>query len=425
MLNEIIIILILTILNGLFSMSEIAVVSSRKLRLEAAAKKGSLRAQKALLLHNSPTRFLSTVQIGITVLTLLTGMFGGEQTIAYIHNLLVTQNIPYSHNIAYGVVLFAITFTSLVLGELIPKRIGMSNPEKIAFAVAMPMSFISKITAPFIWLLSQTTELFIRLIGIKASDNKVTEEEIKAMIEEGAGVGAIDEIEQEIVENVFHLGDKRLGALMTPRPEIVWLDANDTIAENFKKMELNQYAVYPICENSIDNVLGMISIKDVVNKLLRGETLDLRTMIRTTNFLPENIDTYQTLTQFKDSKIHHALVVDEYGSTIGLVTMKDILDALIGDTEEAGENRVSYEITAREDGSWLIDAQYSFDDFVRQFDLNTENLNDAGFNTVGGFTLHLLERVPKVGEKFTYQNYEFEVIDMDFNRIDKLLVKKN
>lgn len=427
MLSELLTILALTLINGLFSMSEIAIVSSRKARLEAAARKGNIAAKRALDLASSPNRFLSAVQIGITLVGIMLGMFSGETVInnikGFIKNLPLSILHPYAESIAiFSNVLF-IGFISLILGELVPKRIGMSKPETVAKIMALPMTVVSRVAAPFVWLLSKTTELIVRVLNIKADDAKVTEEEIKAIIDEGASSGAIEEIEQTIVERVFHLGDKKVGTLMTNRNDIVWLDVEDDEAAQIKTIQHHKHAVFPVCEGSLDKILGFVTLKDIFEVKMNGNPLQLNDLLRPANYFPENMSAYTALEKFKITKIHQGLVVDEYGTTVGIVTLNDLLDALVGNISES-ETSIAYELVQREDGSWLIDGQYPWDDFLNEFDLDNDTPSHESFNTIAGFILHELEELPRTGTKIKWRGYQMEVIDMDGARIDKILVKK-
>lgn len=425
---ELLIILLLVLVNGIFSMSEIALVSSRKSRLEAFARNGDRQAKAALELANSPNRFLSTVQIGITLIGILTGVYSGDKITSDLEAVLGT--LPYvslyKHSVAVGLVVLLITFLSLVLGELVPKRIGLSNPEGIAMFVAKPMNVLSRITSPFIALLSFASDILIRILNIKPNESSVTEEEIKSLIQEGTSGGVFEEIEQEIVHNVFQLGDRRVTSLMTNRQEIVWLDIEDSVEDNKAKVFQTKHAVYPLCRATVDNVLGLIYIKDLIGEDVDERLASLATLKREPVYLPESNRAYQALEKFKDHRVFFGIIVDEYGGLMGVVTMHDIMDALVGDISE--EDEYETEIFKREDGTYLIDAQLPFDDFVQYFDVNvqdTERRELVGFNTLGGFALHILEDIPETGETFHWKHFDFEIIDMDKSRIDKILVKKN
>ena len=410
-------------------MSEISLISARKVRLEAAAKRGDKAARRALDLQAHPNKFLSTTQVGITVISILMGIFSGEMFAGKLQVVLDRLPwpwiLPYNHTIALVIVVFCISYVSLVLGELVPKRLGLNFPESISKAVSRPMAILSTTAYPFIWLLTKSTDLIFRVLNIKPStDSKVTEEEIKAIIQEGAEGGEIEEIEQDIMERVFHLGDRSISSLMTHRTEVAWLDKNDPIAINKKKMAEEVHSVYPLCDNEIDRVVGFIYIKDLFMANMDRELTELDSYVKTALFIPENVNAYTALERLKENRQHHALVIDEYGAVQGIITMKDILEALVGDIGELNED--DYEITEREDGSWLIDAQIPFYDFVQYYEIENQlhPLDPNDFNTLGGFVLHLLEHIPHTGDKFSWKDFEFEIVDMDANRIDKILVNR-
>lgn len=422
-MTEIFIILGLIILNGLFSMAEIALVSVRKARLDAQANKGDNDAKLALELSTHPDTFIATVQFVITLIGLLTGIFSGEKLKVYLLEWLTQFPTiqPYYNAIATSILLFIITYCSLVLGELLPKRIGLSNPEGIAKLVARPMKLISSATFPFIWLLNKSTHLLVLLFGIKRSDSNVTEEEIKAIINEGTDQGTIEETEQEIIERVFHLSDRNITGLMTHRSDIEWFDYSLTVGEIKSKINDVIHSIYPICDGEMDSVKGTITVKDL---LLSKDDTPVKDIINPTIYVPESITAYQVLEKFKSTKIHHCFLVDEYGSIEGLITINDILDAIVGDMSQSDEK--DYEIVSREDNSFLIDAQIPFYDFLNYFD-KTEWIKDPeyDFDTLAGFILSELEEIPKTGEKLERRGFLFEIVDMDNHRIDKILVTPN
>ncbi|MCU0340627.1 MAG: hemolysin family protein [Spirosomaceae bacterium] len=406
-------------------MSEIALVSSRKSKLETAARNGDRQAQHALELSNSPNRFLSTVQIGITLIGILNGVYSGERITedfqAFVERFELLK--PYSRTIAVGGVVLFVTYLSLVLGELVPKRIGMSNPEGIAKFMATPMNWLSNLTAPFIWLLAQSSDLIIKVLRIKPRDQSLTEDEIKTIIQEGTSGGVIDEIEQEIVENVFHLGDRKITSLMTNRQEVVWLDASDEPDENRVKIMDTKHSVYPLCNDGVDNIVGLIYVKDLLGQDLDAHLRNLEAIAREPLYIPENNKAYQALEKFKESRVHFGIIVDEYGAMLGIATLNDIMDALVGDLSETDE--FNYDIVEREDGSFLVDAQLPWEDFLNHFDIEVQHKKELiGFNTLGGFALHILKDIPDTGEHFMWQDFRFEIIDMDKSRIDKMLVQK-
>ncbi|MCU0443595.1 MAG: hemolysin family protein [Microscillaceae bacterium] len=427
MLIEILIILGLILLNGIFSMSEIAILSARRFKLESDAEKGDRKAQTALKLADSPNEFLSTVQIGITLIGILTGVFSGAQITdditVFFNQFAATK--PYSHVLAVFVVVFFITYFSLVLGELVPKRLGLNNAEGIAKRTAMAMQSLSRLAYPFIFLLSASTTLLLKMMGVKETDeDKITEEEIKAIIHEGTKSGEVQPVEQQIMERVFFLGDIRVISLMVPRKDIVWVNLEDDFIVNQNKIRENKHSAYPICQENIDNVLGIIHLKDVFDS---NEALDNRVFgknLRPILFVPESMSVYKLLEEFKKTKIHYACVRDEYGLLQGLVTMNDILEALVQDDNRL--NIENQEIIQRDEKSWLIDAAIPFYEFLKFFELEyPEKIEEIKFHTLAGFILHHLQKIPRTGDKFQYSGYTLEVIDMDGNRIDKILVMKN
>lgn len=418
-MTEVIIILILIFLNGVFAMAEIALVSSRKTRLEMLANKGDVKAKHALHLAYNPDTFLSTVQIFITLMTILSGIFSDDE----IKDLLtvtltkVAWIAPYAAKSATVIVVIIITFLSLI-SELTGKRIGLSNPERIAKTVAQPMDLLSKFAYPFVWLLSKSIHLIARTFKILPSDNSVTEEEIKAIINEGTETGAIEENEQAIIERVFHLGDRNITSLMTHRSDIVWMDVNSRVVDVKQKMNEVVHTNYPVCEGVIDNIKGIVSIKDI---LLAGDETALRTIMRPGLYVPENNSVYQVLEKFKQLKTNSCFIVDEYGSLEGMMTLNDILEAIVGDIGPADAD--DYEIVEREDGTFLIDAQLPFYDFLSRFqETDFMDEGEQDYNTLAGFILHKLRTIPSTGDKLEWEDFSFEIIDMDGNRIDKVLV---
>ena len=420
---EILIILFLILLNGIFSMSEIALISARKNRLETAAKKGNKNAKAALDLANSPNEFLSTVQIGITLIGILTGIYSGDKITTDVQNFVATFEAlsPYANSIAVGIVVVTLTFFSLVLGELLPKRIGLNYPESIAKAVALPMKIVSTVTMPFIWLLTTSTDFLLKMLQIKpTADGKVTEEEIKAIIKEGTEVGEVQEIEQDIVERVFHIGDRKVNSLMTHRSDIVYLSLEDTKEEIKAKVIDELHSVYPVCEDNLDNVIGLVLLKDLFVSFESG-TFDLKSITRDAVYLIEQTSAYKALENFKTSKMHYAFVVDEHAIFQGVITLNDILEALVGDASDFDEDE--YKLVANEDGTWLVDGQYSLHDFLTFFDLD-ELINDYEVTTVSGFFITELGNIPNQGDKIIWNKLDLEDLTMDGAKIDKVLIKQ-
>lgn len=419
---EILIIIGLILLNGLLAMSEIALVSARKSRLEIEAKRGNKSAQTALRLSNEPDKFLSTIQIGITLIGILTGLYSGE---AFAYDLAehvrrVPLLEPYALGISKTTIVVIVTYLTLIMGELVPKRIGMGYAERVSMLVAKPMNFLSLIASPFVWLLSKSTAMTIRITGIDtAEDNKVTEEEIKAIVKEGFDGGEVQEVEQDIVERVFNLGDRNVGSIMTHRSELVWLDLTDSIEQIRGKVQENLFNIYPVSSGKFDNIRGVVYLKDLFGRI-DEPGFSLEQVIRPAQYLPENQSVYNALEQFKQARVKYGIVTDEFGGIQGIVTLKDIMEGLIGQVPEAGEET---EIFQRADGTWLVDGQFSFYDFLEYFDME-DLYAEHDYNTLSGLILEILERVPKTGEKLTWLIFEFEIVDMDGARIDKVLVRK-
>lgn len=419
---EIVILVGLIFINGLFTMSEIALVSARKARLELMAEKGNAKAAAALKLSNNPEIFLSAAQIGITLIAILTGVYSGERFSIYLkpHIEKIEFLQPYAGTIATTIIVILVTFLSIVFGELIPKRIGLLNAEKIATFVAGPMKSFARFTHPIVWLLNRTSNLFFTLFNIKRTkDESVTEEEIKAIISEGTESGSIEEEEKELIERIFHLGDRNITSLMTHRSDIIWFDINDNEQIVRDKIVIEPHSVYPICENNIDNIKGMVSIKDLY---IIDDFTRFKDIVQPALFVPENNTAYQVMEKFKETKQHYCFIVDEYGSLQGMITLNDILEAIVGDIPQTGIE--DYEITERSDGSYLVDAQIPFYDFLSRFDkADWASEEEYGFDTLAGCILQELERIPQTGDTLTWRGFHFEVIDMDGHRIDKVLVK--
>lgn len=411
----------LILLNGLFSMSEIALVSARKSRLEHQAEKGDKKARLALELSEHPELFLSAVQIGITLISIVTGVYSGERFSQNLQPLVekIPALQPYAPAISTTLIIMVVTFLSIIFGELIPKRIGLLRSEKISKIVARPMRVFARIFHPFVWLLNKTSNLFFRIFNIKRTKaDAVTEEEIKTLITEGTEAGTIDEAEQEIIERVFHLGDRNITSLMTHRSDIIWFGVDDNEDKIKQKILQEPHSAYPICEDDIDNIKGVVSIKDLY---VSPDSTLFKDIMQPALFIPENNSAYQVLEKFKESKTHSAFIVDEYGSILGLITLNDILEAIVGDMPQPDMD--DYEIRRRDDGTYLVDGQIPFYDFLSRFE-KTEWMNEGerDFDTLAGFILHELERIPKTGDKIEWKDFTIEVMDMDGHRIDKVLV---
>jgi putative hemolysin len=418
---DIIILLGLILVNGLFVMSEIALVSARKARLESMAEKGDKKAEIALNLSNSPEIFLSAAQIGITLIAIITGVYSGERFSIYLQPYIenVESLRPYAKTISTTLIVIVVTFLSIVFGELIPKRIGLISAEQIARVVARPMLVFSTITHPIVWLLNITSNSFFRLFNLKsAKDDTVTEDEIKAIISEGTESGTIEEEEKEMIERIFHLGDRNITSLMTHRSDIVWFDINDTEEKIKEKIIAEPHSVYPICDGVIDDIKGMVSIKDLY---VSEDVILFKDLMQPALFVPENNTAYQVMEKFKESKLHCCFIVDEYGSLQGMITLNDILEAIVGSIPQT--EFADFEIVEREDGSFLVDAQIPFYDFLTHFEKQSwVNESVHEYDTLAGCILHELERIPQSGDKMQWKGFTFEIMDMDGHRIDKVLV---
>ncbi len=404
-------------------MVEMALVSARKIRLEAQANKGDKKAKEALDLANHPDKFISTTQIGITLTAILNGIFSAgalEKTAA---NYLTRFSFigHYNEIAATALIVIIVTYFTLVLGELVPKRIGLNNPEGIAKFFASFIRISIFISYPFVWLLTKSGNLIVNLFKIRRNESGVTEEEIKAIINEGTEQGTIEETEQEIIERVFHLGDRNITSLMTHRSDITWLDVNATVEEIQQLPEDELHTVYPVCDENIDNIKGIVSLKNII-RAKPGTAV--KNVMTPALYVPENNSAYKLLERFKELKSHIAFIVDEYGTLQGMVTLNDILDALVGEVPHLDEEL--YEIKERADGSYLIDAQIPFYNFLSYFN-HTDFLDEdeeQEFDTLAGFVLNELERIPKTGDSFEWHGFQFEIVDMDNNRIDKIMVIK-
>ena len=418
---EYLIILALIVINGLFSMSEAAVVSSRKSKLDADAKKGNKTSKRILEVAESPENFLSTVQIAITAIGLITGMYTGDNLIKPFADMISQTglDIEYSEIIARVVVVLTVTYVTLVIGELFPKKLALNSPEKIASIIISPMNFLKRLFYPLVWLLSVSTQGLMSLFGIEKKKNTASEEEIKAIVSDSTEGGEVEEVEKEIVERVFSLGDRDVATLMTHRTEFVWLDTDDNFESVKAKLSQHIHYIYPVADKTLDNIVGVVYLKDLFNKLDTFKSV--KEIMREPQYLHESISVYDALETFKENKIHYALVIDEFGMVVGMVTMNNILESLVGNASELETEDDEDEFVEREDGTFLVGGQYSFYDFLSHFDL--ENLyQDNDFNTLGGLILEQTGTIPKVGERIIWDRFIFEVVDLDSTRIDKVLV---
>jgi putative hemolysin len=422
--TEILIILLLVVSNGFLVMSEMAIVSSRKVRLQQMATRDP-KAELALSLANAPNQFLPTVQIGITLLGIVSGAFGETTISRYLRPILASIPLlnPLADMVASVMAILIITYLTLIIGELVPKRIALNSPEPLAAVVAMPMRFLSIITAPFVYFLGASTQLVVRVLGIKASvEPEVTEEEIKVLIEQGTEAGTFEAAEQDMVERVFRLGDRPVSALMSPRPEIVWLNIEDSIEVNRHKIINSQHSRFPVCQRELDNVLGILPVNDILSRCLNSQPLDLSASLRRPLFVPESTKGLKVLEMFKQSGTHIVFVVDEYGVIQGLVTLNDVLVEIVGDIPSASNTDEPVAVQ-RDDGSWLVDGMLPVDEFLEMFEIAELTPEQRGsYNTMGGLIMAHLGRIPTATDKFDWKGFCFEVVDMDGNRVDKILV---
>lgn len=423
---EILILILLIALNGIFAMSEIAIVSSRRVRLEHAADRGNRGAAAALLLAASPTRFLSTVQVGITLIVIVSGAFG-EATLADDLSAFIGKSAalqPYAHIISLVVVVLSITFLSVVLGELVPKRLALHAPEKVAAIIAPPMTLLSRIASPFITILSGSTDAFMRLLGVRAEDKaeEVTADDIRGLIEQGTQSGVFMEKERELVERIFRLADQRVTSLMVPRGDIVWLDADASADRIRLAVATESHSHFPVCRKGLDNLLGVVHLKDMVKAGLLQRTIDLKVLARQPLFVPESMPALRVLEEFRKGQSHIAFVLDEYGVLAGLIVLNDLVEGLLGHMSRGDEDTEPLAVK-RADGSWLLDGALPVAELksMMQVDLLPHEKRTT-FNTLAGFVMTYLGRVPRTGDSFTWDRYRFEIVDMDRHRIDKVML---
>ncbi len=417
--NEIIMIFVLILVNALLAMSEAALVASRKARLQNQAGEGNKSSALALKLIEDPNIFLSTIQIGITLIGVLAGAVGGATIAESLANAL--QNIPYigeySTSIALGIVVISITTLTIWLGELVPKRLGLNSPEKIAQIVAGPMLFLSKVFSPFIRLMSGATNFVLRLIGVNASSEPpITEEELQMLISQGTQAGVFQEAEQEMVEGIFSLGDSRVYSLMTPRTDLIWLDIADSIEEIRQKIAECSFSRFPVRQDSLETIVGIVKSRDLLVESLSGKEIDLKTLLKPAYFIPETMFASRALELFKEKNTELLLVVDEFGGLQGLLTINDILEEIVGAMEFEEP-----QATQRQDGSWLLDGMLEVDEFKELFEFAALPHEDQ-YETLSGFMMTSLGRVPQPSDNFEWSGFRFEVMDMDGRRVDKVLV---
>jgi putative hemolysin len=423
---EILILILLIALNGVFAMSEIAIVSSRRVRLEYAADRGSRGAAAALLLAASPTRFLSAIQVGITLIVIVSGAFG-EAALADDLRALVERwptLAPYGGLIATTIVVLGITYLSVVIGELVPKRLALHAPEKVAAIIAPPMTLLARIASPFVGLLSGSTEFFLKLIGIKAEDKEaeITAEDIRGMIEQATQTGVFLQKEQELVERIFRLGDQRVSALMVPRGDIVWLESDWPVERIRVAVAAESHSHFPVARKGLETLLGVVHLKDMVKAGLLQNRIDLKVLARQPMYVPESMPALRLLEEFRKGQTHIAFVLDEYGVLAGLITLNDLVESLLGHMSRAGEESEPL-VIKRADGSYLLDGALPIGELKSLMELDElPHEKRTTFNTLAGFIMTHLGRVPHSGDSFAWDRYRFEVVDMDRHRIDKVLL---
>lgn len=423
-MKEIVIIIGLILLNGIFSMSEIAVISARKSKLSSDAKDGKKGAKAALDLADDPDKFLSTVQIGITLIGILTGIYSGASLADSGARLLAGWGVPYvwADNIAQAVIVIIVTYLSIVMGELVPKRIALALAEGVASTVSRPMQLLSKLCAPFVWLLSKSTETIVAILRLKESESIVTEEEIKSIVQEGKEDGTVQEVEQDIVERVFVMGDQKVSSIMTHRSDIVALDVDATTADVKAIIQENLYENYPVIEGSIDNVVGIVGLKDLIFTFGDDSHKQIKNIVRPATYIHENMSVYKALELLKEKRLSQAFICDEFGSFEGIITLRDILEGLVGNIERTNNEP---DIVERADGkSWLVDGQTSVYDFLEYFECEDFYDPQADYTTVAGLVIDQLKQIPQSGERVEWKTFLFEVVDMDGARIDKVLVMR-
>lgn len=416
---EILIILLLILLNGVFAMSEVALISARKSNLRIQAAHGSRTARRALELAEDPDKFLSTVQIGITLISILTGIFSGAAFADDLGRVFAAWGVPSANAIAQAVIVIVVTYFSIVFGELVPKRIGMNLAEGVAKVVAMPMYYLSKLMSPFVWLLSKSIELVTYLLCLKDADSKVTEAEIKSIIQEGAESGEVQEVEQRIMGRVFSLGDRTVDSIMTHRSDMIWLSVSMDADAVREKVSSDPHSVYPVIDDNPDRLLGVVYLKDLFSAL-DSESFNIRDIIHPAKYFHELNEVYNALEQLRVEHLRYGVVCDEFGVTQGIFTLQDILEALLGDMPAEREEP---NIVERADGSLLVDGKCPFYDFLAYYAID-DVYDHSAYNTISGLILDIMGHIPTVGEKVSWNEFDFEVVDMDSVRIDKIMVRR-
>jgi putative hemolysin len=430
--GELSLVLVLIFINGLFVMSEMAIVSARKVRLQQFVNQGSKKARLALDLANNPNRFLPTVQVGITLMVILSGA-RGESAVS---RILVPLLLPiaekyaapaiahkYAETISSVIAIAIVTYFTIVIGELVPKQLALNNPERLSLLVAKPLLWLGQIGSPVSHILSRSTDLVVKLLGIRpSSEPEVTEEEIRVMIGQGTEAGMLEEVEQDMMERIMGLGDRKVGSIMTPRPDIVWLDIEDDWDDNCKKIVESQYSRFPVCREVVDDILGVVHVADLLSQTLQGQKPNLTSSMINPLLVPESMRGLKVLEQFKESGTHIGMVIDEYGVIQGMVTMNDLLEEIVGNIQDI-EQPAPPQAVQREDGSWLLDGMLPIEEFLELFELAGDSIEQRGsYNTLGGFTIVQLGKIPQEADHFDWEHLRFEIMDMDGNRVDKVMV---
>ncbi|HOW24887.1 MAG TPA: hemolysin family protein [Bacteroidales bacterium] len=427
-MTELLVIILLFLINGLFAMYEFALVSSSKVRLENFAQKGSRSAGTVLGFLGEPERILSTIQVGITLVGIISGAFGGVALADDVTPLLA--RIPAfessAHNLALILVVALITFFSLIIGELVPKSLALNNPERIAIFLTPFMLVLFRVAYPFVWVLTVTTKGITRLIGLKAKNDRVmTEEELKMLLLQSSRQGVIDKEETQRIRDVFRFGDKRASEIMTHRTDVIYILRSATREEVMELIAEHHFSKYLLCETTIEDIIGVVAVKDILSLFAQGQPFDLTRVAIEPLFIPENLMVDKVLELFRLQKTNFAVVVSEYGAVEGIITLHDLTETILGDLPEEFDDNVQ-EVIERQDGSWLVDGAMNIDDFMDAFGIiSYEDIDNEGFTTLGGLAMHFLRKVPREGDMFHYKDLHFEIVDMDRSRVDKLMVTRS
>ena len=424
---ETFIVISLVFAQGMCSMAEAALLSVRKNRLKSEVEKGSTSAKKILDLAEEPDAFLSALQFSHTTLMFVALAYGLEvfrEPLQDYFQTLSAELEPYSAYLSWTLMVLGLIFLSLLFGQALPRRIGEAAPERVAKFLIPAMGWLMLLIRPLTWIFEWITKLLLKIMRVDTSaNNQVTEEEIHALLQEGAETGLMDEIEQDIVKRVFHLGEVRISSLMTHRSDLIWIDVRRSFAENMEKIRSEHHSVYPVCDGSMDEILGLVHLKELYLSDIHDFNLEaLKPILQEPLIIPDTLDAYTVLEDFKTHRKHQGIIVDEYGIVVGMLTLNDILEALVGDISDAPEQE--YQIVQRDEQSYLVDAQYSFYDFINYFELEYGDFSDEHFKTLAGFILHQLRHIPKTGERLQWREFEFEIVDMDAKKIDKVMVTR-